>query len=172
MPSIDSIAAEYVERTVALDPSFATYAGLAGHDHELPDLSADGFAERAELDRSTLAALEAAEAPGLREQAARAAMQERLALAVERYDAGDTTSELNVIASWVQDVRELFDLMPAEGEEAAANVAKRMAAVPEAYRQLSETLLGAARNGRPPARLQVEEVAKQCAAWAHPAGCD
>src|SRR5207247_9209163 len=43
-----------------------------------------------------------------------------------------------------------------------------MAAVPEAYRQFSQTLLGAARNSRPPARLQVEEVAKQCAAWAAP----
>jgi uncharacterized protein (DUF885 family) len=168
MPSIGDIAAEYVERAAALDPFWAGLTGIAGHDHEMPDLSADGFAGRAELDRSTLAAVEAAEAAGLREQAARAAMQERLALAVERYDAGDTTSELNVIASWVQDVRELFDLMPAQGEEAAANVAKRMAAVPEAYRQLSETLLGAARNGRPPARLQVEEVAKQCAAWADP----
>jgi uncharacterized protein (DUF885 family) len=165
MRSIDSIAEDYVERAAALNPALASYAGIAGHDGELPDLTADGFAERAGLDRATLAALGAAEAPGLREQTARAAMQERLALAVERYDAGDTTSELNVIASWVHDVRELFDLMPAEGEEAAATVARRMAAVPEAYRQLSQTLLGAARNGRPPARLQVEEVAKQCDAW-------
>ena len=62
-------------------------------------------------------------------------MRERLALAVHRYEAGDLTSELNVIASWVQDVREVFDLMPTEGEEAAANIAERMAAVPEAYRQ-------------------------------------
>jgi len=44
-------------------------------------------------------------------------MQERLALAVERYDARDTTSELNVIASWAQWVRQVFDLMPTEGEE-------------------------------------------------------
>ena len=149
MRSIDSIAEDYVERAAALNPALATFAGIAGHDHELPDLSADGFAERAELDRATLAALDAAEAPGLREQTARAAMQERLALAVECYDAGDTTSELNVIASWVHDVRALFDLMPAEGEEAAATVATRMAAVPQAYRQFSQTLLGAARNGRP-----------------------
>jgi uncharacterized protein (DUF885 family) len=168
MRSVDSIAEDYVERAAALDPALATFAGIAGHDRELPDLSADGFAERAGLDRSTLAALDAAEAPGLREQTARAAMQERLALAVERYDAGDTTSELNVIDSWVQYVREVFDQMPAEGEEAAATVAKRMAAVPEAYRQFSQTLLGAARNGRPPARLQVEEVARQCAAWTAP----
>ena len=168
MPSIDDIAAEYVERAAALDPCYATYAGIAGHDHVLADLSADGFAGRAGLDRATLAALDAAEAPDPREQVARAAMRERLALAVECYDAGDTTSELNTIASWVQRVREVFDLMPTEGEEAAASIAMRMAAVPEAYRQLSETLLGAARNGRPPARRQVEEVAMQCAAWAEP----
>ena len=170
MPSIDDIAAEYVERAAALDPFYATYAGIAGHDHELADLGADGFAERAELDRSTLAALDAAEAPEPREQVARAAMRERLALAVECYDAGDTTSELNTITSWVQRVREVFDLMPTQGEEAAANIARRMAAVPRAYRQLSATLLDAARDGRSAARRQVEEVVGQCAAWARPGG--
>ncbi|HXW45407.1 MAG TPA: DUF885 domain-containing protein [Streptosporangiaceae bacterium] len=168
MASIDLIADQYVDRAAALDPLLATYAGIAGHDDELPDLSQDGFAARAELDRSTLAALEAAQAPGLREQVARAAMQERLGLAAECYDAGDTTSQLNVMASWVQYVREVFDVMPTEGEQAAVNVARRMAAVPAAYGQLAGTLLGAARAGRPPARLQVEEVAKQCAAWAKP----
>ena len=168
MPSIDDIAAEYVERAAALDPCYATYAGIAGHDHELTDLGADGFTGRAGLDRSTLAALDAAEAPDPREQVARAAMRERLALAVERYDAGDTTSDLNTIASWVQRAREVFDLMPTEGEEAAANIARRMAAVPRAYRQLSATLLDAARDGRCAARRQVEEVAGQCAAWAKP----
>src|SRR5580658_6225328 len=95
MPSIDDIAAEYVERAAVLDPCYATYAGIAGHDHELTDLGADGFAGRAGLDRSTLAALDAAKAREPREQAARAAMRERLAVAVERYDAGDTTSGLN-----------------------------------------------------------------------------
>ncbi|HXL92901.1 MAG TPA: DUF885 domain-containing protein [Streptosporangiaceae bacterium] len=65
-------------------------------------------------------------------------------------------------------VRDGFDLMPTEGEEAAANIARRMAAVPRAYRQLSATLLDAARNGRSAARRQVEEVAGRCAAWARP----
>ncbi len=168
MPSIDDIAAEYVERAAALDPCYATYAGIAGHDDELTDLSADGFAERAGLDRSTLAALDAAQAREPRERVARDAMRERLALAVECYDAGDTTSELSTIDSWVQRVREVFDLMPTGGAEAAASIAKRMAAVPRAYRQLSATLLDAARDGRCAARRQVEEAARQCAAWAKP----
>jgi uncharacterized protein (DUF885 family) len=168
MPSIDDIAADYVERAAALDPSYATYAGIAGHDHELPDLSADGFAGRAELDLATHEALDAADAPGPREQVARDAMRERLALAGERYDAGDTASELNTINSWVQRVREVFDQMPTDGEEAAATIARRMAAVPRAYRQLSVTLLDAARDGHCAARRQVEEAAGQCAAWARP----
>jgi uncharacterized protein (DUF885 family) len=166
--SVGDIAGEYVERYAALDPLCATYLGIAGHDDELADLSEDGFAGRAELDRVTLAALAGAQARGPAEQVARAAMAERLALEGERYDAGEVTSELNLTASWVQYVRQLFDLMPADGEEAAVNIARRMAAVPRAYGQLSQTLLGAARNGRAPARRQVEEVARQCAGWARP----
>ena len=76
-------------RAATLDPFMATCAGIGGHDDELPDLSVDGFAERAGLDRSTQAAPDAAEAPALREQIAQAAMRERLAVAVERYDAGE-----------------------------------------------------------------------------------
>src|SRR6201995_2654146 len=169
MPSLDSIAAAYVERSAILDPAFATWAGISGHDDQLPDLSPDGFAGRADLDRTTLAALDAADAapppraapdapdaPGRRERVARAAMRERLSIATERYDAGDTTSELNVIDSWAHYIRELFDSMPTDGEEAAVHITRRMAAVPAAYRQLQQTLLDAARRGRPPTRLQAE----------------
>jgi len=42
MPSIDAIAAEYVDRAAALDPFQAALAGIEGHDHEVPDLSPDG----------------------------------------------------------------------------------------------------------------------------------
>src|ERR1700685_3468513 len=126
MPSINDIAAEYVERSAALNPYYATYAGIPGPDHELADLGAEGVAGRAGLDRSTLAALDAAGAPDPHEQVAQAAMRERLALAVECYDAGDTTSDLNTINSWVQMVREGFALMPTQVEEAAASIARRM----------------------------------------------
>ena len=168
MPSIDDIAAEYVERAAALDPCFATYAGIAGHDHELADLGADGFAGRAELDRSTLAALDAAEAPEPREQVARAAMRERLALAVERYDAGDTTSELNTIDSWVQyGARGLRpDAHRGRGSRRQHRQADGRGAA--GLPPVVATLLDAARNGRSAARRQVEEVAGQCAGWAKP----
>jgi uncharacterized protein (DUF885 family) len=168
MGVINDIADQYVEQAAALDPVLATGAGIAGHDHEMTDLSPAAFAGRAELDRSTVAALTRARAETEREETARAAMLERLGLAVEQYDAGETTAELNVIASWVQGVRQIFDLMPTEGEEAQRNIAARMAAVPAAYADLQRTYAETARQGRVPARRQVIECARQCADWSAP----
>jgi uncharacterized protein (DUF885 family) len=137
--SIDEIADRYVERAAELDPVAATAIGIAGYDDRMPDLSPAGFAARADLDRATVVALVEAVATSERERVAKAAMLERLGLAVERYDAGDVAGDLNVVASWLQQVRMIFDLMPADGEEAQRNLAARMAAVPEAYAGLRRT---------------------------------
>lgn len=165
MSTLNEIADDYVERAAALDPAAATYAGIPGHEDRLPDLSQDGFDARAELDRATLNLVSALTPADARERVARLAMLERLGLAVEAHENGDDTRRLNVIASDVQNVRQTFDLMATEGEQAQAAIAKRMAAIPQAYRELGRTLLDSARDGRPPARRQVVEVAKQCANW-------
>lgn len=89
MGVINDIAERYVVQAAELDPVLATGAGISGHDDEMTDLSPAGFAARAELDRATVAALTAAEAATDREHTARAAMLERLGLAVEQYDAGE-----------------------------------------------------------------------------------
>ncbi len=165
MGAINDIAEQYVVQATDLDPVLATSVGIAGHDDQLTDLSLSGFADRAELDRTAVAALTAAEPETERERVARAAMLERLGLSVELYDAGETTRELNVIASWIQGVRQVFDLMPLEGEEAQRNIAARMAAIPAAYAALQQTYADAARQNRVAARRQVVECAKQCAQW-------
>ena len=168
MGVINDIAEQYVVQATDLDPVLATSVGIAGHDDQLTDLSAGGFARRAELDRGTVAALTAAEPDSERERVARAAMLERLGLSVELYDAGETTRDLNVIASWIQGVRQVFDLMPLDGEEAQRNIATRMAAVPAAYAALQQTYAEAASQNRVAARRQVIECAKQCAQWSAP----
>ena len=168
MTTLNEIADDYVERVAALNPVLATYAGIAGHDHELPDLSVDGYTERAELDRATLAAISSLTPSTDAERAARLAMIERLGLSVEAHDAGDDTRQLNVIASDVQEVRQAFDLMATDGEDAWLDIARRMAEVPRAYAQLGQTLLASAQAGRAPAERQVVEVAKQCESWSRP----
>jgi uncharacterized protein (DUF885 family) len=163
--SINEIAEDYVARYVELDPQFATDLGVAGHDHELTDYSLEGFAARNELTASTLAAIRAVEPADEHERVAQRAMDERLALAVERYEAGDDTSALNVIESPFQAVRAVFDQMSTDGAENHANIARRLAAVPAALEQLKATLADSSARGRTSARRQVLACAKQAKDW-------
>ena len=109
MGQIDEIADRYVDEWAPLDPIGATYVGIAGHDHELTDLSPEGYAGLADLDRRTLAQLDLVAPADEREQVAKEAMQERLGLALEMYDAGAVTSDLSVISGALHAVRSTFD---------------------------------------------------------------
>jgi uncharacterized protein (DUF885 family) len=166
---IDDLANRYVDDWAPLEPIGATYAGISGYDDKLTDLSPEGYAAAAELDRRTLAELDPIEPADERERVAKEAMQERLGLSLARYDAGETTSEISVIASGLHAVRSVFDLMPIAGEQAASNVAARLRAVPDALMRYRRSLLEAADTGHVSARHQMIEVAKQCVIWTDPA---
>jgi uncharacterized protein (DUF885 family) len=168
MSQTDEIAERYVVQAAELDPVMATFSGVVGYDGLMSDLSPEGFAARADLDAATIAALGRVTAADERDQVAKAAMLERLGLAVEEYQAGETDRDINVIASWVQWPREVFDLMPVEGEQAQRDLAARMAAVPAAYAGLRQTYARAAEQGRVAARRQIDACAKQCASWSAP----
>jgi uncharacterized protein (DUF885 family) len=170
--TITELADRYVDEFAALDPLSATYYGIAGYDHLLPDLSPDGYAAAAEHTRRTLAELAGTEPADGAERVAKEAMAERLELELERYHAGVLASELNVISSALHTLRMTFDLMARGTEEAAANVASRLDGVPTAVRQYQRTLLAEAGRGNVSARHQIIEVAKQCDSWTDPAGDD
>jgi uncharacterized protein (DUF885 family) len=163
--TIDDIANAYVDEWAPLNPLGATYVGISGYDHLMSDLSPAGYAANADLDRRTLAKLEAVTPATETERVAQEAMIERLSLQVAMYDAGEATSQLSVIASGLHEVRSVFDLMPLSGDDAAANIAARLAAVPTALAQTRETLLESATAGYVSSKHQMIEVAKQCAIW-------
>ncbi len=165
MGHIDTIANSYVDQWAELDPIGATFVGIAGHDDRLTELSPEGYAALAELDRRTLAQIDSITPADESERVAQEAMQERLGLNLEMYDAGATTSEVNVISGALHAVRSVFDLMPTDSEQAATTMAKRLAAVPTALAQARTTLLEAAAHGHVSARKQILEVAKQCDTW-------
>ena len=58
---IDQLADRYLEQYVALSPTAATFMGIAGHDHELPDYTPSGFEALAELTRRSVAEAQAIE---------------------------------------------------------------------------------------------------------------
>jgi uncharacterized protein (DUF885 family) len=92
-------------------------------------------------------------------------MRERLGLELELHDAGELDGDLNVIESPVQSTRQVFDLMPTEGEDAWRTIATRMSAVPAALAAYRRSLVQARDGGRVAARRQVLACAGQCTQW-------
>lgn len=165
---IDAIADAYTERFAELDPLEATAMGIPGHDAGMTDFSPDGHADRAELDRRTLAELAKATPRDDVDRVTLAAMTDRLTLAVELHEAGELLASLNVIQSPLQVLRDVLDVMPAHTTDDWATIASRVSRVPEAVHGYIDSLREAAGRGLVPAQLQVVEAIKQAGDLADP----
>jgi uncharacterized protein (DUF885 family) len=163
--TIDDRTDRYVDDVASLDPLLATFAGIAGHDHELPDLSPDGFAAREELNRQAVADVAALSPADDREDVARAAFLERIGLEVETSDAGLVRGELSVISGASHALREAFDLMGTDTDEEWEAIETRLAGVPAALAGYRRTLVDEADRGRVVARRQYVEHAQQIRGW-------
>ena len=155
---------------MALSPIAATHLGVPGYDHLLDDFSPEGFAAAARLRAATLAQLAEATPTDDIDRVTIAAMRERLGLAQEMYAAGLEESALNVIASPMQNIRGIFDLMPTNTDQEWRTFAARLHAVPKALSQWVQTLSTAADRGRIAPVRQVEACMRQCAEFTGPEG--
>ncbi|ONI79248.1 hypothetical protein ALI144C_25800 [Actinosynnema sp. ALI-1.44] len=155
----------FVDEYATLDPIAATYAGLTGYESEMTDFSPDGDRQRAELNARYLRQIEAMEPADDSERAAKAHFLERVGIDVELHEAGLTTGHLNVIASTVQNVRAIFDLLPTETAEDWAGVRTLLGKVPAAVDGIKAGLLDAARRDQLVALRQITKVAEQCDTW-------
>jgi uncharacterized protein (DUF885 family) len=162
---VDARTDQFVEDFASLDPLMATYAGIAGHDHELPDLSPDGFAAREEATLAALRDVEALTPSDEREAVARDAFLERMRLEVEEVDAGLARAQLSVIGSAAHEIREAFDLMPTATDQDWTNIRSRLEGIPQAMADYRVTLAAEADAGRVVARRQYVEVAAQLRNW-------
>ncbi len=167
---IDRIAEEHLDAEATLSPITATYLGIPGHDTRLDDLSPEGFAAASRLRRSTLAALEGARPVDDVDRVTLEAMRERLGLAEEIHDAGLDLQEINVLASPMQSVRDVFDIMPTATVEDWATIATRMAHIPTALEQWTDSLSAAAAKGNIAPLRQYERCIEQCADLTAPDG--
>ncbi|MEV4346953.1 DUF885 domain-containing protein [Actinoplanes sp. NPDC049596] len=169
MTHINELADRYVAAWAALSPVDATHIGEPGYDDKLDDLSPEGFAARGDLKRDTLAELAALTPGSAAETTATEVMQERLGTELTLLDAGDTAMEVSVLATPLHSMRRVFDVMPAQGEAAMADISARLGAFPRALTQWRHTLLDQAAKGNVSARQQIIELAGQCVAWTDPA---
>jgi uncharacterized protein (DUF885 family) len=165
VPTIRALADSYVESLARLDPVWATGAGVRGHEHALTDYSPAGSDERAQLRRRTLRALDDADTAADSDRVAVAVMRERLRTALDVHEAEEHLRALRVIASPLQGIRQVFDLMAYETDDDWEAAAARMAAVPGALDGFAATLREGAQRGVVAARRQVTECARQAATW-------
>ncbi len=145
--TIDQISNDFVRDIAAMSPMAAVYIGRPS-DRLLDDFSPAGLDEVADLARRTLAAVADQPIGGEAEHVAADVITERLQLYLDRHEAGDFISSLNVLASPVQDIRMLFDLLPKDSDDDYADLAARMKAVPEAFAGYEASLLEGVRRGR------------------------
>ncbi|MDR3106902.1 MAG: DUF885 domain-containing protein, partial [Bifidobacteriaceae bacterium] len=124
---LDAVADAYLDQTAALSPLSATAMGLGGYDREMDDFSPEGHAARAEAARRSLAEARRVASLDAVDQVTAAALAERLSLAVESFEAGDHLADLNNVASPLQTVRDVFDLMARRTEDDWETIAVRMA---------------------------------------------
>jgi uncharacterized protein (DUF885 family) len=160
---IDHIANDYLDALVELSPITATYLGIAGHDEDLDDFSPAGHDARVDLRHQTLGALAQATAVDDIDRVTLAAMKERLGLAQETHAAGLDEMSLNVLACPLQEIRNVFDLMPADTDADRVIFAARMSKVPVALDHYVQSLRAAAARGLVSPKRQVEACAAQCA---------
>src|SRR5215469_10163103 len=137
---VHQISDDYVADYAALDPNAATHLGITGYDEDLTDFSPDGHQSRVELAAKAMREISAVEPADDSERAAKAVFLERNQLTIQFHEAGLDLSALNVIASPVQDIRQLFDLMPTETADNWGAIATRLTKVPDALAGLRTSL--------------------------------
>ena len=153
--AVDAIADEYVDRVVAMSPLTATSIGAPGEHDGYDDFTPDGWAHASQLRRRTLATLTDAPCEDAVDRVTREAMAERLGLAEEIHEAGLDLADLNNLASPLQSVRDILDLMPTDTPDEVAVLARRLQHIPAALEGWHVSLREAAARGRHAPRRQV-----------------
>lgn len=155
---LDQIADRFVDTIVSLSPMTATSIGAPGDERAIDDFSPEGLDAIAEATRETLRSVQATQAVDAVDEVTRAAMIERLSLELELHDAGESYAELNNLASPLQGIRAIFDLMPTETEDDWATIAARMQSVAGGVDGYIASLQHAAsvQDGPFPAKRQID----------------
>jgi uncharacterized protein (DUF885 family) len=167
---IDRIAEGWIDASLDLHPEERVYLGRPGREGEYGDTSPAGHAAHAEAARAVIRRLAAATPVDVVDEVTRMDLTRELELDVEMHDAGVHLSDLNVIASPAQGIREVFDISPTATEDDWAHVATRLGNVAGAVDGYIETLREGVRRGQVPAKRQIREVLGQVERQASPDG--
>ena len=169
--AIDAIAENWVTTLADLAPTLATYIGLEnGRTGEWEDFSPDGHAALQEAGAAVIAQLEATDVTDDVDWVTKTDLITDLRVEADKYEAGFHLRDVNVIASPVQSVREIFDIMPTSTEQDWSDVSSRLNGIPAALDGYIQTLRVGIERGVVPAARQVREVIEQARSTSDPQG--
>ncbi|MFW0794573.1 DUF885 domain-containing protein [Gordonia sp. CPCC 205515] len=159
--AVDARADAYLAECARLDPLFATEVGVGGHDHLLTDFSPDACAERVSAARTALSDLAALPIADDVDRVTVSTMSASLRREIALADAGERVGDCNVIASPLQGIRDIFDLMPIDTADDRETFVTRLRGLPGCVDTVVEGLRHRLAQGPPFALRQVELVAEQ-----------
>ena len=166
MTAVRSLADRYLEQLAQLDPTMATALGRPYGQNRLPDLSPEGIAEQVALSRAALVELASLLDDDLPDQRCRGLMEDRLGLAVSRFEAGEHLRPLSVIAGATAEMQGAFELMAKNTDDDWGSVGARIAAVPASLASLRASLEEGIRRSVLAAPRQALGTAHQLSTWA------
>ena len=169
--AIDAVAETWVETLSDLVPTLATYIGLdRGKLGEWEDFSPAGADALADAARGVIAELAPLQPADDVDAVTKADLLGTLELELEKHDLQFNLRDVNVLASPVQSLREIYDIMPTDTADDWENIASRLSSSPTAIDQYIETLRLGIERGVVPAKRQVLEVIIQARETADPDG--
>ena len=167
--AVRDVADAYVISSAKLNPLLATRLGLGWGQDELPDLSPAGQQAHDDLAHSTLAELDAVLSAGppdnSDERICARLLRERLEAGLALSASREHLRDLGNVFGPINQVRNVFLLMPTATTDDWAVIARRMARVPDALSGQRSSLNEGAGRGLLAASRQVTTVVAQLGEW-------
>jgi len=167
---VDRLAEAWLDQQIDLIPEMRVHLGRPGDQSAYSDLSPDGAHARVDAARSMLRQVRAIEPADDTDRVTLSELERTIELQVQMHDAGFWQSDLNVIASPGQDLRDVFDLMSTESDDDWAAIARRLSNLPAAMDGYLASLRAGIAAGNVPAVRQVREVGLQADKLTRPDG--
>ena len=165
MSKVYEIADGYVDTLAELDPIVATYLGVPGYDHLMPDFSPEAMERADEVERDVLRKIQAEYPKSVRERRCSETVQEEMSWSIDQYEAGVHYSGMNILHSPVQSLRQIFDLMPRSSAEDWENIASRMEGIGASLASYRKTLETGINRGQTTSKRQTAGCIEQIETW-------
>jgi uncharacterized protein (DUF885 family) len=163
MTPVFDLADAIVESTAANDPVAATFMGVAGYADRLTDYGPAAADERASQQRRWLSDLDALPTESDDDLLAASVVRDRIGTRLALHESGEHLRDVNVLASPVQFLQQVFTLMPTADDAQWSDVAARLEAIPAALDSMRAAYREGITAGLLPARRQVLGAARTAA---------